>query len=89
MLKNKYVTFLRRSIIIFVVLTKFMYIHNCVQCRFDCSAVYETMDRTNDAITALEMEMATLAEQASLFDVNVPDFKQLKMCRKEIKMLKV
>jgi dynein heavy chain len=47
------------------------------------------MDRTNDAITALEMEMATLAEQASLFDVNVPDFKQLKMCRKEIKMLKV
>jgi hypothetical protein len=33
--------------------------------------------------------MTTLAEQASLFDVNIPDFKQLKICRKEIKMLKV
>jgi dynein heavy chain len=47
------------------------------------------LDKTDDAIIAFETEMATLAKQASLFDVNVPDFKQLKMCRKEIKMLKV
>jgi dynein heavy chain len=47
------------------------------------------LDKSNDAIRALEIEMATLAEQASLFDVNVPDFKQLKMCRKDVKMLKV
>jgi dynein heavy chain len=47
------------------------------------------LDKTNDAIIALETEMTALAKQASLFDVNVPDFKQLKMCHKEIKMLKV
>jgi len=46
------------------------------------------LDKTDDAIIAFEMEMATLAKQASLFDVYFPDFKQLKMCRKEIKMLK-
>lgn len=32
--------------------------------------------------------MAALLASASLFEVNVPDFKQLKQCRKEIKMLK-
>jgi nucleoside phosphorylase len=47
------------------------------------------LDKTDGAIIAFEMEMATLAKQASLFDVYFPDFKQLKMCRKEIKMLKV
>ena len=33
--------------------------------------------------------MASLLESASLFEVNVPDFKQLKQCRKEIMLLKV
>ena len=32
--------------------------------------------------------MQTLLESASLFEVNVPDYKQLKQCRKEIVMLK-
>ena len=32
--------------------------------------------------------MASLLESASLFEVNVPDFKQLKQCRKEIGLLK-
>ena len=32
--------------------------------------------------------MALLLESAGLFEVNVPDFKQLKQCRKEIKLLK-
>jgi dynein heavy chain len=67
----------------------FMYIVYFVQHRFHCPSVYIALDRTNAAITALETEMATLAEQASLFDVNVPDFKQIKMCRKDVKMLKV
>ncbi|XP_069702004.1 dynein beta chain, ciliary-like [Periplaneta americana] len=56
--------------------------------QIDCLNVYTLLDKTNDAITTLEQEMATLAEQASLFDVIVPDFKQLKMCRKEVIMLK-
>ena len=32
--------------------------------------------------------MAGTAESASLFEVNVPDYKQLKACRKEVVMLK-
>jgi len=36
----------------------------------------------------MEKEMRQLLESATLFEVNVPDFKQLKQCRKEIKMLK-
>lgn len=36
----------------------------------------------------METEMASLLESAGLFEVNVPDFKQLKQCRKEIKLLK-
>lgn len=66
-----------------------VYIVYFVEHRFHCPNVYMALDKSNDAIRALEIEMATLAEQASLFDVNVPDFKQLKMCRKDVKMLKV
>lgn len=33
--------------------------------------------------------MKKIQESASLFEVNVPDFKQLKQCRKELRMLKV
>ena len=36
----------------------------------------------------MEREMTTLADSASLFEVNIPDFKQLKQCRKEIALLK-
>ena len=37
----------------------------------------------------MEKEMSTLLGSASLFEVNVPDFKQLKQCRKELKLLKM
>lgn len=37
----------------------------------------------------LETDMAQIQESASLFEVNVPDFKLLKQCRKELKLLKV
>lgn len=36
----------------------------------------------------LETEMATLTNAAGLFEVNLPDFKQLKQCRKELLLLK-
>lgn len=36
----------------------------------------------------MEQEMKELQEAAGLFEVNVPDFKQLKMCRREIGLLK-
>jgi dynein heavy chain len=66
-----------------------VYIVYFVVYRFECPNVYVALDKSNGAIRALEIEMASLAEQASLFDVNVPDFKQLKMCRKDVRMLKV
>jgi dynein heavy chain len=39
-------------------------------------------------IAEMEREMQTLMESAGLFEVNVPDYKQLKQCRKEIVLLK-
>lgn len=36
----------------------------------------------------MEKEMQALLESAGLFEVNVPDFKQIKQCRKEIILLK-
>jgi dynein heavy chain len=36
----------------------------------------------------MEKNMAKLDKSAQLFEVQLPDFKQLKQCRKEIKMLK-
>lgn len=36
----------------------------------------------------MEKEMVELMDSAGLFEVNIPDFKQLKQCRKEIKLLK-
>ena len=32
--------------------------------------------------------MVSLSKSSSLFEVNVPDYKQLKICRKEIVLLK-
>lgn len=47
------------------------------------------IDQTDAVIRALEQEMQQLQESASLFEVNVPDFKLLRQCRRELRMLKV
>uniref|UniRef100_A0A674GE64 Dynein axonemal heavy chain 17 n=1 Tax=Taeniopygia guttata TaxID=59729 RepID=A0A674GE64_TAEGU len=39
-------------------------------------------------IVALEKEMEALATSAALFEVSVPEYKQLKTCRKELRLLK-
>ncbi|XP_066292954.1 dynein beta chain, ciliary-like [Branchiostoma lanceolatum] len=56
--------------------------------KFDCKGPYSILDKCNTDITEMEQEMAALQDSAGLFEVNVPDYKQLKQCRKEIKMLK-
>jgi len=43
----------------------------------------------NSNILVFEMNMAQIQESASLFEINVPEFKLLKQCRKELKLLKV
>ncbi|NWX62644.1 DYH17 protein, partial [Promerops cafer] len=49
---------------------------------------YKSMNRQHKNITVLEKEMADLATSAALFEVSVPEYKQLKMCRKELRLLK-
>lgn len=47
------------------------------------------MSRVDYEILQLEEEMKGIQESGSLFEVNVPEFKLLKQCRKELRMLKV
>jgi dynein heavy chain len=56
---------------------------------YDCENPYEQLDKNHEDILVMEKDMAMLLDSAGLFEVNVPDFKQLKQCRKEIKLLKV
>lgn len=42
----------------------------------------------NEVLAAMELEMSQLTDSAGLFEVHIPDFKQLKQCRKELIMLK-
>nr|CAD7405001.1 unnamed protein product [Timema poppensis] len=56
--------------------------------RFDCNDPYDLLDKTDKEIADYENQMLKIQESASLFEVNVPDFKQIKQCRKELRMLK-
>ncbi|XP_009868856.1 PREDICTED: dynein heavy chain 17, axonemal-like, partial [Apaloderma vittatum] len=42
----------------------------------------------NQNIAAMESSMAALSESAALFEVSVPDYRQLKACRREARLLK-
>lgn len=57
--------------------------------KFDCEKPYELLDRISEDIFRLEEDMNGIYDSGSLFEVNVPEFKLLKQCRKELKMLKV
>ncbi|XP_067615922.1 dynein beta chain, ciliary [Eurosta solidaginis] len=56
--------------------------------RFNCYQPYILIDRLNDDIFRLECEMRDIQQSGSLFEVNIPEFKVLKQCRKEMRMLK-
>ncbi|XP_020637559.3 dynein axonemal heavy chain 11 isoform X1 [Pogona vitticeps] len=55
---------------------------------FDAKNPYALLDKANQELEALEEEMLHIQGSASLFEVVIPDYKQLKQCRKEIKLLK-
>lgn len=57
--------------------------------KYDCAEPFQLMDRINGDIGRLEGVMRDIQSSGSLFEVNVPEFKILKQCRKELKMLKV
>ncbi|XP_063312141.1 dynein axonemal heavy chain 9 [Pelobates fuscus] len=56
--------------------------------RFDSISPYLMLDAKNTEINKMEATMALISESAALFEVNVPDYKQLKQCRKEVCLLK-
>ncbi len=51
--------------------------------------VYDAIAQISNQIFTMEAEMKDLKEAASLFEVSVPEFKQLQTCRREIKLLKI
>lgn len=57
--------------------------------QYDCKEPYRMIDRVNKDLQKFEEEMRVVQESGSLFEVSVPDFKVLKQCRKELRMLKV
>ncbi|CAG9135931.1 unnamed protein product [Plutella xylostella] len=56
--------------------------------KYDCEDPYALMSRVDFELTHLEDEMKGIQESGSLFEVNIPEFKLLKQCRKELRMLK-
>ena len=57
--------------------------------KYDSEGYYGNLDVMHIKITEMEQEMSDLGDSASLFEVNMPEYKQLKQCRKEVKLLKV
>ncbi|MEE6512880.1 hypothetical protein FKM82_020191 [Ascaphus truei] len=55
---------------------------------FDHQEPHKVLNEVYLNIKALEEEMATISKSAGLFEVAVPDYKQLKACRKEVVLLK-
>ncbi|XP_066487525.1 dynein axonemal heavy chain 11 [Tiliqua scincoides] len=55
---------------------------------FGAKTPYALLDKANQDLETLEEEMLHIQESANLFEVIVPDYKQMKQCRKEIKLLK-
>ncbi|XP_063306953.1 dynein axonemal heavy chain 11 [Pelobates fuscus] len=62
----------------------------CLDAPFSYNAQkpYSRLDKANQDIYKLEEELLHIQESADLFEVAVPDYKQMKTCRKEIKILK-
>ncbi|XP_044310020.1 dynein axonemal heavy chain 9 [Varanus komodoensis] len=56
--------------------------------RIDATNPYQMLDTSHRELKQMEVTMASIYESADLFEVNVPDYKQLKKCRKEVCILK-
>ncbi|OAF71285.1 Axonemal beta dynein heavy chain 17 [Intoshia linei] len=54
----------------------------------ECEDPYDQIDSENNLICEMEQKMIELNESAALFEVNIPEFKQIKLSRKELIMLK-
>lgn len=57
--------------------------------QYNCPFPYEIIDKVDRDLKKLETDMSNIHESGSLFEVNVPDFKTLKQCRRDLRLLKV
>ncbi|MCJ8738612.1 hypothetical protein PDJAM_G00037770 [Pangasius djambal] len=55
---------------------------------YSCKNPYEALDKAQNTIIAFETEKERLYKLANLFEVNVPDDKEMKACQKNIVLLK-
>ncbi|KAG5306381.1 DYHC protein, partial [Pseudoatta argentina] len=55
---------------------------------FDCTNVYEKLDKINEEILQFENELKALYDQANIFEQQVAEFKQIKLARRDLKLLK-
>ncbi|XP_065217396.1 dynein beta chain, ciliary [Planococcus citri] len=56
--------------------------------RYDCSHPYDIIQEYHDELSKYETEMEKIQASASLFEVNMPEFKPLRQSRRELRMLK-
>ncbi|XP_015248307.1 PREDICTED: dynein heavy chain 9, axonemal [Cyprinodon variegatus] len=56
--------------------------------RFDSPRPYQTLDEFHQKIQGHERTMASLMDSASLFEVTISEYKQLRQCRHEVGLLK-
>ncbi|TKS81941.1 Dynein heavy chain 17, axonemal [Collichthys lucidus] len=49
---------------------------------------YTSLEKSEKAIRGMEKEVAELQESTNLFDVTIPDYRDIKLCRREITVLK-
>ncbi|XP_035866411.1 dynein heavy chain 11, axonemal isoform X1 [Phyllostomus discolor] len=55
---------------------------------FHAENPYPVLDKANQELEALEEEMLQMQESTHLFEVALPEYKHMKQCRREIKLLK-
>ncbi|XP_071071224.1 dynein axonemal heavy chain 11 [Dasypus novemcinctus] len=55
---------------------------------FHAENPYTVLDKANQELEALEEEMLQMQESTRLFEVALPEYKPMKQCRKEVKLLK-
>ncbi|CAG9859865.1 unnamed protein product [Phyllotreta striolata] len=55
---------------------------------FTFQTPYDLLDKVNRQVVFLEEEVALLKEQSDLFELQFPDYKGLRKCRREIRLIK-
>lgn len=55
---------------------------------FDCTNVYEKLDKINEEILKFEEELKALRDQANIFEQQIMEFKQIRLARRELRLLK-